>query len=61
MQELLGTGLKLDLRAANNYIIPYTGFVEVQFDLLSEDVSSSLTLPFLVTAGQLTTTIIDTM
>ena len=56
--EPLGTEQKLDLRAANNSVIPYAGFVEVQFSLLSEDVSSNLTVPFLVTDAQLTTPII---
>ena len=58
LQELLGTEQRLDLRAANNSVIPYAGFVEVQFHLLSEDVSSSLAVPFLVTDAQLTTPII---
>ena len=51
LQELLGTEQRLDLRTANNSVI-----VEVQFHLLSEDVSSSLTVPFL--DAQLTTPII---
>ena len=45
-EELLCTVKKLDWRAVFKSLFSDTGFVEVQIDLLSENVSSTLNVPF---------------
>ena len=49
VEELLGEEVELDLRATNGGIIPFIGWVEVQFQLASDMQSSvPLTVPVLV-------------
>ena len=54
IDELLGDGVELDLRAANGGIIPFVGWVEVEFKLTSDTQSSGpLTVPILVARDEL--------
>ena len=49
IEELLGEETELNLKAANGRIIPFIGWVEVQFQLASDTHSSvPLTVPILV-------------
>ena len=52
LEELLGEEIELDLCAANNSSFPYSGYVELEFNVCSKD-SSGLSVPFLVTESRL--------
>ena len=51
LEELLGEEIELDLRAANNSSIPYSGYVERELNVCSKD-SPGLLVPFLVTKSR---------
>ena len=54
IEELLGEGAGLDLSAANGGIIPFVGWVEVEFHLTSDGQSSvPLTVPILIARDEL--------
>ena len=54
IDELLGESVELDLRAANDGIIPFLGWVEAEFKLTSDTQSSGpLTVPILVARDEL--------
>ena len=53
LKELLGEEIELDLRAANNSSIPYSGYVEIEFKVCNKK-SPGLLVPFLVTKSMLT-------
>ena len=54
IEESLGEEAELNLRAANGGIIPFIGWVEVQFQLTSDTHSSvPLTVPILVARDEL--------
>ena len=48
----MGEEIELDLRAANNSSIPYSGYVELEFNVCNKD-SPGLSVPFLVTKSRL--------
>ena len=48
LDKLLELGSKIELRAANNTPVPYSGFVELDFRLLNSDNFDVLTVPCLV-------------
>ena len=58
LKELLGVETDLDIRAANKSRVPYLGYVELKFELLSGTNFSSLAVPFLVTNEKLPRTIV---
>ena len=53
LKELLGEEIELDLRAANNSPIPYSGYVEIEFNVCNKK-TPGLLVPFLVTKSMLT-------
>ena len=59
IEELLGDGAGLDLSAANGGIIPFIGWVEVEFHVTSDGESSvPLTVPILIARDELEYSII---
>ena len=52
LKKLLGEEIELDLRAANNSSIPYSGYVELEINVCNKD-SPGLSVPFLVTKSRL--------
>ena len=58
LSELLEVKTSLELRAVNNTPVPYSGFIEIEFELLNSNKETSLTVPFLVTESNITNPII---
>ena len=58
LKERLGVETDLDIRAANNSRVPYLGYVELKFELLSGTKFSSLTISFLAMNEKLPRTIV---
>ena len=58
LSELLEVKTRLELRAVNNTPVPYSGFIEIEFELLNSNKETSLTVSFLVTESNITNPII---
>ena len=56
--DLLGVHTRLDVKAANDTPIPYSGFVELEFSFLGEQGIPTIIVPFLVTDNALENPII---
>ena len=55
---MLEVKISLELRAENNTPVPYSGFIEIEFELLNSNKKTSLSVPFLVTESSITNHII---
>ena len=53
LADLLGVHTRLEVRAANDTPIPYSGFVELEFSFIGEQGISTIHVPFLVTENVL--------